>query len=251
MKNQGRVFILILIGALLFSNAAFAETLAPKDPKGSLISFLKKGNHSYRKLKDYKALFIKIEREEGVLGAEERIYLKFEKPWKIFMKWMEGEKKGLEVAYERGKHKNNLMIHKPGLLLGLGPSVVYLDQNSPWVRKGSASYDIEDAGIGTFLEDFTAAVAQSSREKKLKVECPSESFFDVTFLDSKDDDIYFAYRVKVLFDTHSHLPVKMELFDWQNQPMGIYEYRELELNTGQNEAFKKEINRNLLKVYNS
>jgi hypothetical protein len=226
-----------------------------KDPKPSgdharLTALLKESLLSYEGVKNYKAIFHKTERSDSGPGALEKIYLKFEKPWKIYMGWLNTHKKGLQVVYERGRHDGKLVIHKPGLLLGLMP-VVFLDQNSPWVREGSASYDIEDAGIGTFLTDFSKAVARGLREKKLKVEFGQDKKVEVIFTDSEKNEDYFAYRIRVLFDEQNKLPVWMELFDWQDRLIGVYEYQDLEINVENDEEFKKQINRHLFKIYNS
>lgn len=217
------------------------------------LALLQKSVASYEKVKDYTAIFHKTETDEGKTGPEEIIFLKFEKPFKIFMGWLNTKKKGLQVLYERGRHDGKLVIHKPGLLLGLAP-VIFLDQNSPWVKEGSATYDIEDAGIGTFLKDFDRAVTAAKKQEKLTVTALQKTDageeFGVTFEDSAKDPVYFAYRIKVLFDAHNHLPVRMELFDWENQPTGIYFYDNLLLNVGSDDPeFKKQINRRLAKAY--
>lgn len=213
-----------------------------------LSGLLKESLLSYQSVKNYRTIFHKTERSEKGPGVLEKIYLKFEKPWKIYMGWLNTDKKGLQVVYERGKHDGKLVIHKPGLLLGLAP-VIFLDQNSPWVREGSASYDIEDAGIGTFLTDFGRAVIRAQAEDKLHVEFQEDRKINVTFKDSQKNEDYFAYRISVLFDEENKLPVWMELFDWQNRSIGIYEYQDLKINIENDEEFKKQINRHLFRVY--
>ena len=190
----------------------------------------------------------KQEKNGEVLETPEKIYMKFEKPWKIFMGWLNTRKKGLQVVYERGKNDGKLAIHQPGLFLGLAP-VVFLDQNSPWVREGSASYDIEDAGIGTFLFDLIRSVLKASEQKNLVVTWKSDDTVLVTFLNSKENSSYFAYKVSTTFDPNTHLPIAMKLFDWDEKLMGEYAYENLEVNVGMNEEFRKQINRHLLKVY--
>ncbi len=207
---------------------------------------------AYGNVHDYEARFEKRENDDGALGAPEKIFFKFEKPFKIFMKWLDSKKKGLQIVYERGKNGNKLAIHQPGLALGLVP-VVFLEQSSPWVREGSTSFDIEDAGIGTFLEDFAKMVARAAREGKLNVSGRrSESgrtFFDVEFPGSIEDDDYFASRVVAGFDETNHLPVYMELYDWEGNPVGIYEYKDVRLNVGTDLSFKKNMHGQLFKVY--
>lgn len=238
--------------SLTFHGLSWAEDT---DNRAKLSSLLEKSNRFYESVKNYRAIFEKQERSGGKLGESEKIFFKFEKPFKIFMGWLNTEKKDLQVVYERGKHRGQLAIHKPGLGLGLLP-VIFLDQSSPWVREGSESYDIEDAGIGTFLEDFTKAVSKAADEKKLKVNFLKPNLpedgetVEVVFEGSKENSGYFAYRVVVSFDRETELPVKMRLFDWNNQPTGIYSYENLQVNVSPEDTeFKQQINRQLYRVY--
>jgi hypothetical protein len=218
-----------------------------------LASLLQESLRSYEATRDYQAIFFKQEKDGQTMGPNEQIFLKFEKPFKIYMGWMNTDKKGLQVLYERGKHDGKLAIHKPGLLLGLAP-VIFLPQDSPWVREGSESYDIEDAGIGSFLIDFADMCAKGAKEGRILVTLDSSSgsdVFDVSFPGTKSDDKdYFAYRVVVRFDTVSKLPIKMDLYDWDNEPTGFYAYENLKLDLGSEDAeFKKVADRHLYKLY--
>jgi hypothetical protein len=236
-----------LLAALAEMKAASANAEQAK-----LATLLEEAVRSYGALGDYRAIFEKTELSKGTLGPAERIYLKFEKPWKIYMGWLNTHKKGLQVVYERGKHDGKLAIHQPGLFFGLAP-VIFLEQSSPWVREGSEAYNIEDAGIGTFLYDLTKAVLRGAREHKLKVgpveKTEKGDRIDVTFEGSVKDKEFFAYRVTALFDAQNRLPVWMELFDWQNRTTGVYAYEDLKLNVGIDEDFKRQINRHLFKIY--
>ena len=165
------------------------------------------------------------------------------------MGWLNTEKKDLQVVYERGKHRGKLAIHKPGLGFGLVP-VIFLDQNSPWVREGSENYNIEDAGIGTFLADFTQAVKKAEAADELKINFENEETVEVIFDGSKEGSGYFAYRVLVSFDPATALPVKMRLFDWKNELTGAYAYEHLKINLNPEDAeFKQSVNRQLYRVY--
>jgi len=239
------------------------EQLLPlKDKKGTepdqakLAELLVKSLRSYESIENYRAIFYKDEKADGKSQEPERIYLKFEKPWKIYMGWLNTHKKGLQVIYERGKNDGKLVIHKPGLLFGLMP-VIFLDQDSPWIREGSASYNIEDAGIGTFLIDFSRAVVEAWGKNRLKVkfkdpdDASEGTHVEVTFLESQKNDVFFAYRVSVVFHKENNLPVRMELFDWEEKTTGIYAYQDLKWNLeAEDRDFERQINRHLLKIYN-
>ena len=132
-----------------------------------------------------------------------------------------------------------------------------MDQNSPYVREGSASYNIEDAGIGTFLADLSEDVSKAGKEGKLKADFPesknsgSGQTAEITFTNSDENSGFMAYRVLVFFDDKTKLPTRMQLFNWKNETMGIYSYEVLQLNSGSEEAtFKSQIQRQLYKLYN-
>jgi hypothetical protein len=212
---------------------------------------LYKGLETWAALKGYTALFTKEELDkEGNMDEKEEIYLKFEKPFKIFMKWMNTRKKGLQVLYERGRHGNKLGIHKPGLLLGLA-QVVFLDQNSPWVREGSAAYNIEDAGIGTFLTDFAKGVVTSAKDNKIEIKNIAENEWSVTFKDSQKGQTYFAQRIEVKMDAANGFPVVQRLYNWDGKRTGIYEYKNIKIDAADEAEFKKQAHGKLYKIYQS
>lgn len=258
-----RAIFFTLILSFLNSSRVFAiplteESLISELPNSKLGLVLKQALFSYGHIQDYRAFFHKREAAaNGTLGEPEKIYLKFEKPWKIYLGWLNTAKKGLQVVYERGRHDGKLAIHKPGFFLGLAP-VIFLDQKSPWVRQGSASYNIEDAGIGTFLFDFTRAVIKASRENQLQVNFQGKTAerdlngdkVEVVFKVSENNPDYFAHRIVTVFDEKTRLPVYMELFDWNNRQTGVYAYRDLQVNVGEKDnEFKSQIDRHLLRVY--
>lgn len=238
---------------VLLALALFCSPAQAADGTAALRGLIEDSVRSYEDLEDYRALFVKRESSKGVLGEEERIFFKFEKPFKLFMKWLNTDKKGLQVLYERGRHDGKLAIHQPGLLLGLA-QVVFLDRSSPWVRQGSESYDIEDAGIGTFLTDFDAMTKKAAEQGRIEASVTEEERgrrVDVRFPGTNpEDEGYFAYRVVALFDGKSGLPVEMTLYDWQERVSGIYAYEDLSLNIGRSdEAFGREAHRKLMKLY--
>ncbi len=257
MKKTILTFLLFfLFLPVLHATEIFQLKDLSKDPDSNRVrlgAVLEKSLKAYGTIQDYKAMFQKQEKSGDVLGPKETIFLKFEKPFKIFMGWTNLPKKGLQVLYERGKHDGKLAIHKPGLLLGLAP-VIFLDPTSPWVREGSESYNIEDAGIGSFLNDFTQAVLKGARENKLQVIASQKlgggETVDVIFSGSKPDDGFFSHRAIVHFDQETALPDQMALFDWQNQPMGVYAYENLKLNVGSQDAeFKKFAQQKIYQLY--
>jgi hypothetical protein len=244
-----RSFLAVFSALFLAANAG-AESAVDA---ARLSQAIRDGAAAWSQVRDYEARFIKQETSEGKTGPEETIFLKFEKPFKIFLGWLNTHKKGLQVYYERGKHDGKLAIHQPGLLLGLAP-VVFLEQSSPWVREGSASFDIEDAGIGTFLESLAEDVEAAAKQNRLRAKILRDDaeglLAEVEFADSTKDEDFMARRVEVFFDAASRLPVRMALFDETGFLIGRYAYEELKLNTAApTEAFRRQAHRKLFRLY--
>lgn len=241
--------------AVLFLALAFAAAPVSAAPADAvrLSRALSDGMVAWNGVHDYEAQFVKQETSEGKEGPEEKIFLKFEKPFKIFLGWLNTHKKGLQVFYERGKHDNKLAIHQPGLAFGLVP-VVFLEKSSPWVREGSASFDIEDAGIGTFLEDFAKDVLEAERQNRLDARVVRDDASgleaEVEFKDSKMGEGFMARKVEVFFDAASKLPTKMALFDADGGLIGRYAYENLALNAGPaGPKFQKNAHRKIFRLY--
>ncbi len=242
-------YLSIFLGIFfLFSPSAFAS----QEEISSFFSLLAESAQAYEGVKDYKAVFLKREESQGVLGEQETLFLKFEKPFKIFLHWFDTHRKGLQVLYERGRHDGKLAIHQPGLLLGLAP-VIFLEQSSPWVREGSETHDIEDAGIGNFLQDLSKSAKKGVSEGKIDVklsQTDAGTETDVTFPGSLDGSGYIASRVETFFDAKTKLPIRMRLYDWTGKVTGVYEYKDLRLNVGAEDSeFKKIAERKLYKLF--
>jgi hypothetical protein len=233
-----------LLALLLLSSPVSADPASER-----LSALLFESQAAWQGVRGYSSMFYKQEREKGKMGPREKIFLKFDKPFKIYMLWLNTRKQGLQVLYERGKHDGKLAIHKPGLFFA---PVIFLPQDSPWVKEGSEAYDIEDAGIGTFLEDFAAMAEHAAAEGKIETkvtESPEGAAVDVSFPGARKDKIYFASRVEVLFDAVSKLPTKMKLYDFNGGLSGTYEYAELKLNPSEDPEFKRLAHRAIYPLY--
>lgn len=243
MKTRSKIFFRLF--SLFLAGVFISSTALAND---AFFENLKKGVAYYETVQNYECIFYKTEPASKSPKETEQIFLKFEKPFKIFMGWESGRKKGLQVFYERGRFDNKLAIHQPGVLFGL-VSLLFLEQSSPYVREGSEAFDIEDAGIGTFLTDFRAAVQAAQSEGKLEIHATNENSYEVIFKNTQENEVYFAYRVLVLFDPNTGLPVSQELFDWQNQFIGKYVYENIQVNVGEQSDFKKHVHNSIFRIY--
>jgi hypothetical protein len=99
---------------------------------------------AYAGVDHYTGTFFVQERTDGELSPPQWIALKFKKPFKVYLRWLEGPNEGRQVLYPAGADGNELLVRVPLLV---GAVTKTLDPNSPRVRKGSR-HSITDIGIG-------------------------------------------------------------------------------------------------------
>src|SRR3990167_7241755 len=104
-KKFACFLILLTISALPLSSVS-----ADQD---ELFAFLERMEASYSRLTDYTALFHRRERIDGEWRPEEVIVLKFQRPFKVYMRWLSSLSEGREAIYVEGANKNKVVIHEP------------------------------------------------------------------------------------------------------------------------------------------
>ena len=118
--------------------------------------------------------YVRLTRREQVNGKDqpkEIIRLSFRKePWSIHFVWLDGEAKGRELVYVKGRYGNNLHtrlgINEHEMIYGPGSRVLPLAPDSPMVLSRSR-HTIMDAGAGSLIDRFgSLVVANEKGEKK-------------------------------------------------------------------------------------
>lgn len=196
---------------------------------------------SYASIQDYTATFIKQERIKGKLRAPETVHLKFQKPFKVYMKWISGTREGQEVLYVKGKNGGKVMAH-PGFggfiggMLNLILPTFAISPDGPTAMKDNL-HPITNSGIGNMIESIILnnTIAKANNDLSLTVKGEAEvdgrsSYIVERILPEEDD--YPAHRALLYIDKGHNLPVKLVLHDWEDQLLASYEYRKLVLNPG-------------------
>ncbi len=100
------------------------------------------------KTDSYTSIFHKQKRLKGRLKAEEVVFLKFGRPFKVYMKWVENPGKGREALYVEGWNRNQIKVReawmKTGFTLNLDPQGA--------IAMGGSRHPITDSGIDNFLK---------------------------------------------------------------------------------------------------
>jgi hypothetical protein len=88
---------------------------------------------AYARIQAYTARFIREERVAGALRPREEALLKFQRPGRLYLKWIGGPPKGREILFVEGRDDDKILVHEPGPFSGL--FTVLMAPHSPWVGR--------------------------------------------------------------------------------------------------------------------
>lgn len=191
------------------------------------------------KTESYTAIFHKQERIKGWLKTKETVFLKFKKPFKVHMKWIDGPGKGREVFYIEGWNKNRILVREPG---AWGIVTLNLNPFGPIAMKGSR-HPITEAGLEYLIKLFGDNVRRGLKCKELKYKSGKEEVLfgrktlpvEVLFPKGPHNG-YYCYRSFMNLDIENKIPIRVQVFDWEDKLVGDYGYENLMLNAGLTDA---------------
>jgi hypothetical protein len=183
---------------------------------------------------------VRLTRQEQVNGKDqprEILRLCFRKePWSVHLVWLEGEGKGREVVYVKGRYDDKLYTRlgpNDGKLLMRPGSRIALAPDSPMVRN-SSRHSITDAGIGSLIDRFGALIAANEKgdrrwgtltylgpQKRPEFDAPVEAAEQV-IPPGADKDLPRGGRRLWTFDPKNHLPALLVTNDDRGHEVEYY-----------------------------
>ena len=221
--------------SLLAQNAPALES--EFDPKVKAQDLIEQAKAAYEKLTDYTATFVRQERIKERLLPPETFLLKFEKPFKLYMRCADTgtPRSGLELIYIRGEYKDKVLVHVPRLPDGVLPTAE-LDPVSPKAMENSR-HPVTECGIGYFLDRYAAEFTQADLHGELRVFYNGVRQFNgrplhevECLLTPLEGSNYYCYRSIVYFDQQTKLPLRMLFYNWEGELLESYAYNDLRLN---------------------
>jgi hypothetical protein len=202
---------------------------------------------AFQGVRDYTCLLIKRERIGGQLQPDQVIAMKVRnQPFSVYLRWQEPRSMaGQESCYVLGRNDNMMRVHPTGLA-GIAGWVT-LD---PWDKRVAehSRHSITEAGIGNLIERFGQHWEEERRLNQTQVRVadyeynkrPCTRVETMHPLGGK----FIFYRSVVYFDKETHLPVRVENYNWPQQrggsPTGelaeVYSYIDLRPNQGLHDA---------------
>ena len=200
-----------------------------------LMRLLRKGEENYRAVNDYTTTFHKQQRVRGYLYPEETMFVKFKKPFMVYMKWTGDVDTGREVLYVRGKHGNKILAHPGGIMNIFMPTVSLHPLSMFAMRKNLRP--ITESGVGNTIRLLLEVCERAAKAGDLEVVRAGEGEvggrrterFERLLPAGKG---YPAHRTIIEIDKETKFPLLVESHGWKNELLEKYVYDDIKLNTG-------------------
>lgn len=229
--TKGVIFLLLVL--------EFSSPAAGAYDKTDLANWLKHAESTLARTDSYTAIFHKQERIQEKLTGEETIFLKFKKPFKVYMKWVKEPYKGRESLYIEGYNDNLIKVRESGIA---GIITVDIDPKGTLVMKGNR-HPVTDSGIENLVKLLRRNLEKgvSAREIDLR-EQGVESVYgrttrkvEAVFPKNKAKS-YYCYRALINLDVETRLPIRVLIYDWDDTLVESYGYEAVKLDAGLTEA---------------
>lgn len=217
----------------------FSSSPARAFDKTDLENWLIHAESTLARTDSYTAIFHKQERIQEKLTAAETIFLKFKKPFKVYMKWAKEPYKGRESLYIEGYNDNLIKVRECGIA---GIITVDIDPKGALIMKGSR-HPVTDAGIENLVKLIRRNLEKgvSSREIDLrehgeeKVYGRTTKKVEIVFPKNRAKS-YYCHRALINLDVETKLPVRVQIYDWDDTLLESYGYEAVKLDAGLTEA---------------
>ncbi len=203
--------------------------------QNEIMQMLYKAKEFYGTVRDYQCVFHKQERMNGKLKPEETILFKFQKPFKVYMKWLKHPNKDRELLFVPGKYDSKLKVHLGGLISLILPSIT-IAPDAPQVLKNSR-HPITNAGMGNLLDSLIDQFELAQQQGDLHVTMHGHETIEGTDCIKVErvlpkDKGYYCHRLMLYLNAENHTPVKVMVYDWDDKLIENYTLSNIQWNVG-------------------
>lgn len=210
------------------------SSVGVSDPR-VMLKLLDKMDSSYSRVSDYTGVFHKQERIGGKLRDEETALFKFQKPFKVYLRFIDCLPKVTETLYVEGSCENKLLIRQGGSMASMTLS---LDPNGSLVMSRNR-HPITEFGFGFLLGEFRRNIEPAIRAGDLEIVRQADENFNgrpATVVEgrflSHDGRKYYCARFIVHIDKGLLLPVGNVFYDEREEMLEKYDFTDVKLNVG-------------------
>lgn len=220
--------------ACIFLGLSAASTVASGQKTIDPHTLIRRMEASYHGIKDYTALFFKRERIDGELLPLEKIELRFQEPFKVYMAWQEPHT-GREIAFVEGQNDDKILVNPGGLLQFMR---LALDPESSLATR-NAHHTVREVGLENTVDLLMQQYRRGVDEGVLTLRFLGHDSvgrrpaYRLEFICHAGKSAgYYARRGEIWLDKEHYLPVRLSVYNWENELHAYYEYRQLRLNPG-------------------
>jgi hypothetical protein len=188
---------------------------------------------AYAKVNDYTCRMSRKERLDGDnIKEHSTVHFKYKRPGRYYMRWPSDL---IELIYGDGLYNNKMVIHG-GKVFSFASVEV-----DPALALKYNRHTIKEAGIGHVLDLILKNYRQAAGDKEARIVYERDDVVDGrptwrftgTFPAGRG---YYGHTVHLDIDQALHLPVRIEVYGWQDEFLEAYAYTDLHLNVGLAEA---------------
>ncbi len=228
-----------LTPAAILSVLLLASAAGGAREKLDVMELLRVAQKNYDLLQDYTATFHKQQRVGGTLHDEEKIFVKFKKPFMIYMKWTGGGENGREVLYVKGKHNDKLLAHLGGMINYLAPTFSLHPRGRIAMRRNLRP--ITESGMGNTIKLLLEVCEKARKNNDLEVVYRGEGEVGERrtlkferLLPQKEG--YPAHRTLIELDAETKFPLSVTSYGWKGELLEKYRYIDLKPDVGLTES---------------
>lgn len=234
-------FIVLLTKSFIFFLLVLEISLSAAGAydREDLDNWLKHAEATLAKTDSYTAIFHKQERIQEKLTPEETIFIKFKKPFKVYMKWVKEPYKGRESLYIEGHNDNLIRVREYGIA---GIITVNIDPKGTLGMKGSR-HPVTESGIENLVKLIRRNLEEGAGARDIVLrEQGEERVYGRTtrkmelILPKNKAKSYYCHRALINLDVETRLPIRVQIYDWDDTLLESYGYEAVKLDAGLTEA---------------
>ena len=226
------ICIVMLLGFLWIGIGA--PSVGAFDPM-EMTRLLDEMDSSYSRVNDYLAVFHNQERIGEKLDEGQTALFKFQKPFKVYMKFTGGPSTGTEALYAEGSYENKLLVRRGGIL---GIMTLSLDPRGSLAMSRNR-HPVTELGFGFLLAEFRRNIEPAIRSGEFEIMRLTDETFNgrpATVVEgrcfSHGDRKYYSARFIMHIDKELLLPVGDVFYDGNDEMFEDYVFTDVKLNVG-------------------
>ncbi|MDP8263573.1 MAG: DUF1571 domain-containing protein [Candidatus Ancaeobacter aquaticus] len=188
---------------------------------------------SYNNIDGYTAVLVKGEPLTSKSKTPQKIFLKFRKPFHVYMKWIESPHNGREILYRKGEDNDNIFA-KPAGFLGAILRLVKLPSD---YKSGGSKYTIQDVGIGRLIEKVLHVTLEAKETNDVYLSCKGitvrngRDVYEIERVISQENK-QANKRLVLYIDKETYLPVEAYVYNGEGKLTEFCMYTDLKINPG-------------------